>query len=174
MALPCEEIPDGCYSNMGVWMDGGLAPWVPCNDDLVDEALSALQLWSGDYLVDLGCGEGKICRAAAERFGCRTMGVELDKAIVERALEKRNQMPERKHLVDIRYGDVNTMEWNEMPTCVTMFLLPEFYPKIEALLERFISAGAQLLVLKWELPGGRWRERVTEKNDGRFWIYRRC
>uniref|UniRef100_A0A383VK26 Methyltransferase domain-containing protein n=1 Tax=Tetradesmus obliquus TaxID=3088 RepID=A0A383VK26_TETOB len=40
---------------------------------------------SRDTVFDLGCGDGRICILAAEEFGARSVGVELDKTLADAA-----------------------------------------------------------------------------------------
>jgi SAM-dependent methyltransferase len=41
---------------------------------------------SKDTVYDLGCGDGRICILAAEEFGARSVGVELDKTLADAAV----------------------------------------------------------------------------------------
>merc|ERR1712110_1316664 len=65
--LPGDDFDAGCYSN-GYWVQGALAPWLPTDSARAQEALTAAALHPDDLLLELGCGDGKICRAAAELF----------------------------------------------------------------------------------------------------------
>eukprot|EP00444_Apocalathium_aciculiferum_P048982 CAMPEP_0183513184 /NCGR_PEP_ID=MMETSP0371-20130417/12040_1 /TAXON_ID=268820 /ORGANISM="Peridinium aciculiferum, Strain PAER-2" /LENGTH=204 /DNA_ID=CAMNT_0025710379 /DNA_START=18 /DNA_END=629 /DNA_ORIENTATION=- len=165
------ELSGGCYSN-GRWLQGGLAPWHPTDDSKVRESLAAAGLGPSDVLLELGCGDGKICRAAAEQMGCRSIGVEIDEVMVQMALDKRGDMPEHlRKLVEIRLGDLVTMELEVQPTCATMYLMPEHYGTLEPLLERLASQGVKLIVYQWELRGDRWKQRLVAQGKG-WWLYR--
>lgn len=119
----------------------------------------------------------KILCAAAERFGCRTHGVELDKGLVERAQERINDMPDTCNgLVSVEHGDLLEVDYKEMPTCVTMYLLPQYYWKLYPLLESFLSSGARLVVFTWELRGDYWASKVVKHgspvdNQPSWWMY---
>mmetsp|Transcript_130633 Transcript_130633/g.418120 ORF Transcript_130633/g.418120 Transcript_130633/m.418120 type:complete len:114 (-) Transcript_130633:83-424(-) len=81
-------------------------------------------------------------------------------------------MPERlRKLVDIRLGDLVTMELEVQPTCATMYLMPEHYGTLEPLLERLASQGVKLIVYQWELRGDRWKPRLVAQGKG-WWLYR--
>src|SRR5690349_12803600 len=60
-------------------------PYVPTPPDLVERMLELAQVRAGDYLIDLGCGDGRIAIAAARR-GARALGVDLDPARVAEAV----------------------------------------------------------------------------------------
>ncbi len=53
-------------------------PYVPTKEPVLDEMLRMAQVKSGDVLYDLGCGDGRIVIAAAQRFGIRGVGVDID------------------------------------------------------------------------------------------------
>jgi SAM-dependent methyltransferase len=72
----------------GFWMEGdSLAP--PCGTslDVVHAILEFAQVCSTDVLYDLGCGDGRVCLEAFSRHGCKTVGVEVEEDLVERARE---------------------------------------------------------------------------------------
>jgi len=49
----------------------------PAPDDLIERVLCLLSLKRGDVLVDLGCGDGRWCHAAAA-YGTRCIGADMD------------------------------------------------------------------------------------------------
>lgn len=61
------------------------APFVPSPKGRIEQALDLAQLTADDVLVDLGCGDGRVLHAAALKFGCRCIGVELDEQLLETA-----------------------------------------------------------------------------------------
>ena len=52
-------------------------PFVPTPHALVQRMLDLAEVGAADYLIDLGCGDGRIAVAAARR-GARALGVDLD------------------------------------------------------------------------------------------------
>ena len=62
------------------WAAGSVAPWRDAQGrayatpaELAESALAAAGIERGGYVIDLGCGDAAIMRAAA-RFGCRATG----------------------------------------------------------------------------------------------------
>jgi len=55
-----------------------LAPYVRTLPSVVDAMLDLAQVGSEDVLYDLGCGDGRILIRAAQRFGTRGVGVDID------------------------------------------------------------------------------------------------
>ena len=59
--------------------------YVPTPHEVVDKMLDLAQVKKGDVLYDLGCGDGRIVVAAAERFGVKAVGFDVDpKRVAER------------------------------------------------------------------------------------------
>ena len=57
-------------------------PYVPTPMNVVDAMLGLGAVGPGDYLIDLGSGDGRIAIRAATRFGISGMGVDLDANLV--------------------------------------------------------------------------------------------
>ena len=60
-------------------------PYVPTPMPVVDAMLDLAKVNRNDVLYDLGCGDGRIVVRAAQRFGCRGVGVDLDPQRVSEA-----------------------------------------------------------------------------------------
>ncbi|HKY08273.1 MAG TPA: methyltransferase domain-containing protein, partial [Candidatus Binatia bacterium] len=65
--------------------------WVPTPDALVEKMLDLAKVTAGDYLIDLGSGDGRTVITAAKR-GARAHGIEYNPDMV--ALSKRNAAAE--------------------------------------------------------------------------------
>src|SRR5688572_14748125 len=59
-------------------------PFVPTPHSLVEHMLDLAGLAPADYLIDLGCGDGRIAVAAARR-GARALGVDIDRLRIQEA-----------------------------------------------------------------------------------------
>lgn len=87
-------------------------PFIATPDAVVDQMLKMAEIKEGDVLYDLGCGDGRIVIAAAEKFGVRAVGVEIDPELVKRA---RQTVAEKKlgHLVTIKQEDIYEIDFQE-------------------------------------------------------------
>jgi hypothetical protein len=63
-------------------------PYVPTPMNVVDAMLQLGGVGSGDFLVDLGSGDGRISIRAAARLGTRGFGVDIDDSLVLTAREE--------------------------------------------------------------------------------------
>lgn len=53
-------------------------PYVPTPQDVVDQMLALAKPGPDDFVMDLGCGDGRMLVTAAQRFGARGFGVDLN------------------------------------------------------------------------------------------------
>jgi SAM-dependent methyltransferase len=53
-------------------------PYVPTPQAMVDRMLEIAEVNARDFVIDLGCGDGRILVTAAERYGARGLGVDID------------------------------------------------------------------------------------------------
>ena len=70
LVAACTMLP-----SPGVKLD---APYVSTPYEVVDEMLRLAKVGPGDLLYDLGCGDGRIVISAAQRFGTRGVGIDID------------------------------------------------------------------------------------------------
>ena len=66
------------------------APFVPTPPDVVDKMLDMANVGPGDYVIDLGCGDGRIVIAAARR-GATGLGVDIDGKLIRKARENARE-----------------------------------------------------------------------------------
>jgi len=53
-------------------------PWVPSPMSMVRGMLTLAEVGPGDVVYDLGCGDGRMIVSAAQRYGARAVGIEID------------------------------------------------------------------------------------------------
>jgi precorrin-6B methylase 2 len=101
--------------------------WVPTPTELVDLMLKIAKVAPGDFLVDLGSGDGRTVIAAA-KLGVRAEGVEYNPDMV--VLSKKNA--ESEGVSDmVRFVEADLYEYDlSKATVITMFLLPEINLKL--------------------------------------------
>ena len=107
--------------------DDGTVPYVVTPMEIVERMMRMGEVGKGDYVIDLGSGDGRIVIEAAKR-GARGLGVDLDPELVALATENARKagVQERTRFVvqDIFETDLSKA------TVVTMYLLPEFNRKL--------------------------------------------
>ncbi|WP_420473506.1 class I SAM-dependent methyltransferase [Noviherbaspirillum sp. ST9] len=134
-------------------------PYDPSPPEVVDRMLSLAAVSRNDLLYDLGCGDGRIVIAAAQKYGARGIGIDLDPRRVEEAWAnaKRARVDER---VVFRVGDLYTADFSDA-TVVTLFLWPHVNRKLRPILWRQLKIGTRVVSHLWDM-GPEWPPERSE------------
>jgi 2-polyprenyl-3-methyl-5-hydroxy-6-metoxy-1,4-benzoquinol methylase len=62
-----------------------LSPYVPSQAERIAAFVSFAGLEADDFLLDIGCGDGRVCIAAATMAGCRTAGIDVSPPCIDMA-----------------------------------------------------------------------------------------
>jgi SAM-dependent methyltransferase len=120
-----------------------LAPYVPSPPEVVDRMLDLAAVTKADVVFDLGSGDGRIPIAAAQKYGARGVGIDIDpKRIAESRENARAAGVE--HLVEFRQQDVLTADVSQA-TVVTLYLLTSSNAKLRPILTRQLKPGARIV-----------------------------
>ena len=120
-----------------------LAPFVPTPQDVVDRMLDLAGVTEEDVVYDLGCGDGRIVITAAERYGARGVGVDIDPQRI--AESKANaERAGVSHLVQFVQQDAMEVDLSDA-TVVTLYLLSSSNMKLRPMLTRQLKPGARIV-----------------------------
>mmetsp|Transcript_69159 Transcript_69159/g.214502 ORF Transcript_69159/g.214502 Transcript_69159/m.214502 type:complete len:231 (+) Transcript_69159:103-795(+) len=170
------------------WDEGFVAPWVPCDGPSLQEALEVLQLSTDDFVLDLGCGDGRVLIEAVERSACCARGVELDEALLAQAAESATRLPAAlRNRISFVAGDMFDLTlWVETseddgscagsaagsgtrwPTVVILYLLTQSLQQLQPLLEPLLAQGTRVCTLRWQFPG--WQAHECARGAG-WYLY---
>ncbi|HSK73069.1 MAG TPA: methyltransferase domain-containing protein [Pyrinomonadaceae bacterium] len=103
-------------------------PYVPTHEKVVDEMLAMAEVKGSDVLYDLGSGDGRIPITAAQRFGTRGVGIDLNPQRIKEANENAQKAGVTDKVKFIQ-GDIFKEDFSEA-TVVTLYLLPEVNLKL--------------------------------------------
>src|SRR5215510_6008223 len=107
-------------------------PYVPTPQDVVERMLQIARVGPGDYLIDLGSGDGRIVVTAARQYGTRGFGVDLN----PERIKESNENARKAGVTDkVAFYQRNLFETDlSQATVITMYLLPrvnmELRPKL--------------------------------------------
>src|SRR5215217_5674702 len=59
--------------------------FVPTPNEVVDKMLEMAKVTAKDTVYDLGCGDGRIVITAAQKFGARAVGIDIDPQRIKEA-----------------------------------------------------------------------------------------
>src|SRR5438094_1139786 len=136
--------------------------YVPSPQSVVDAMLELAHVTAADIVYDLGSGDGRIPIRAAQRYGARAVGVELEPRLVAEASDnaKRAGVAGRVWVVN---QDLFETEFSDA-TVVTLFLMPrlnqQLIPKLKAL-----RPGARVVSHMWDM-GPDWPPEQTQDVSG--------
>ena len=124
--------------------------FVPTPQNVVDKMLELAQVTKDDLLYDLGCGDGRIVITAAKRYGCRTVGYDIDPERVKESLDnvEKNNVG---HLVTIEQKDIFTLDLSEA-NVITLYLLPSLNVKLFPQLEK-LKPGSRIVSHNFRMRG---------------------
>ena len=118
--------------------------------DVVSQMLKLAEVRRDDVLYDLGCGDGRILVAAAKKYGCRAVGVDLDRLRVRetKANAFKNNVADR---ITVEQKDVLAVDLRPA-TVVTLYLGRELNHKLVPQLEQ-LRPGARIVSHNFGIEG---------------------
>lgn len=128
-----------------------LAPDYPSPQSVVDQMLTIAQVKAGEVVYDLGCGDGRIVIAAAQKFKARAVGIEIRRDIYERTLAKVASLG-LSDQVQIVHG--NALRADLSPAdVVTLYLLTSSNERLKPMLEKDLKPSARVVSHDFEIRG---------------------
>jgi protein-L-isoaspartate O-methyltransferase len=126
-------------------------PFITTPPEVVERMLQLAGTRAGDLVVDLGSGDGRIVLAAAQKFGARGLGIELDAALVEqsRTNAKRMQLEDRVRFVE---GDVLRADLSGA-SVVTVYLLPALMVQLQSRFLEELAPGTRIVSHSFTMAG---------------------
>jgi predicted RNA methylase len=118
--------------------------------DVVSEMLHIAQVTKDDLVVDLGCGDARMLVLAAQKYGSRGIGYDIDPDMVwasRRNAEKNNVA----NLVQIIQADIFTVDISKADVLL-IYLLPEMNLRLIPQLES-LKPGSRLVFHNYDLGG---------------------
>ena len=127
--------------------------FIPTPPETVEEMLRQARLTPDDVLYDLGSGDGRIPIRAAQAYGVRAVGIEIDPALVAEAQKaaRRAGVADR---VTFRTGDIFREDLRGA-TVVTLYLSDTINLSLRPKLLRELPAGARIISHDFRM--GDWR-----------------
>ena len=129
--------------------DDGTTPFVVSPYEVVDRMLRLAEPKAGEYLIDLGSGDGRIVIEAAKRFGTRGLGVDIDPRLVERARANARKAGVEA-LARFEVQDFYELDLRGA-NIVTAYLLPEVNLKLMPRLLEQLAPGARVVTHDYDM-----------------------
>ena len=153
----------------GVALRGPDVIFVPTPGEVVDTMLRMAAVTKNDTVYDLGCGDGRIVITAAQRYGARGVGIDIDPDRVSEATEnvKKAKVADRVRIIrgDLFEADISAA------TVVTLYLLTDLNLKLRPKLLRDLKPGTR--VVSHAFTMGDWSpERTAEVAGTTVYLWR--
>jgi hypothetical protein len=112
-------------------------PYVPTPQEVVDRMLAIAKVSGKDFVMDLGCGDGRMLVTAASKFGSRGRGVDLNPQRIKEANANAQAAKvtdkvtfEVKNLFETSIADADVLTMYLLPS-VNMQLRPRIFDEMK-------------------------------------------
>jgi protein-L-isoaspartate O-methyltransferase len=126
-------------------------PFITTPPEVVERMLELAGTRPDDVVIDLGSGDGRIVIAAAQKFGARGLGIELDAALVEKS-RKNARAAGVSNNVGFVQGDVLVADISRA-TVVTVYLLPALMAKLQSRFIDELAPGTRIVSHAFAMAG---------------------
>jgi predicted O-methyltransferase YrrM len=143
--------------------------YVPTPPEVVEGMLELAKVTGDDVLYDLGSGDGRIPIAAAQKYGTRGVGIDINPQRIQEANENAKEAGVTDK-VQFRQQDLFQADFSEA-TVVTLYLLPELNVKLRPRLLQELKPGTRIVSHAFDM--GEWKPERTEQIGGRtiyLWV----
>lgn len=143
--------------------------FVPTPNDVVDGMLKLAGVSKKDTVYDLGCGDGRIVITAAQKFGARGVGIDIDPERVREATDNVTRAGVADRVKIVR-GDLFQADISEA-TVVTLYLLTDLNLKLRPKLLKDLKPGTRIVSHAFSM--GDWKpERTAEVSGTNIYLWR--
>jgi len=136
-------------------------PYVPSPQSVVADMLQYAGVGPADFIIDLGSGDGRIVRTAAQVYGARGIGVEIQDDLVKLS----NEMAKKEGLADrVKFIKQDLFKTDiSQATVLTMYLLPNTVNMLSQKLQSELKPGTRVLSHDYRLTD--WVPEQTKQFD---------
>lgn len=117
--------------------------YLPTPQEAVEAMLKLAEISESDLLYDLGSGDGRIVITAAQRFGTRGVGIDIDPQRISQAIENANQAGVSEQVTFLQQNLFES-DFHEA-TIVVLYLLPHLNLRLRPRLLQQLKPGTRIL-----------------------------
>jgi SAM-dependent methyltransferase len=118
-------------------------PYVPSKPEVVAAMLRMAKVTKNDVLYDLGCGDGRIVITAAQLYGTRGVGIDIDPERIRESKENA-AAAQVENLVKFLQQDLFQSDFHEA-TVVSLYLLTSVNLRLRPILLRQLLPGTRIV-----------------------------
>lgn len=142
--------------------------YVPTPQAVVDRMLAMAEVKPTDFVIDLGCGDGRMVITAAQKYGARGYGVDIDPERIHEANQNAHQAGVTDK-VTFKIGDLFKEDLGKA-NVMTMYLLTDINLRLRPKILDELDPGARIVSHAFNM--GDWEPDQQDTVDGRsiyFW-----
>jgi SAM-dependent methyltransferase len=151
--LPATPLLAGLVIALLLWQQPARTPdihFTPTRHNIADAMLKLANVSADDVVLDLGSGDGRIPIIAAQKYGARGIGIEIDPRLVELSWRIANEA-EVANRVSFIVGDLFEADLSKA-TVVTAYLSPSIMTTLKPKL-RALKPGTRIVSHAFPMPG---------------------
>ena len=142
--------------------------FTPTRHNIADAMLRLASVTADDVVYDLGSGDGRIPIIAAQKYGARGVGIEIDPTLVERAWRIANEA-EVADRVSFVVGDLFEADLGKA-TVITLYVSPNMMKMLAPRL-RALKPGTRIVSHQFPMPGWEPDRRIrVDEAEVLLWI----
>lgn len=136
--------------------------YVPTREPVVAAMLEMANVTSDDIVYDLGSGDGRIVIAAAQKYGARGVGIDID----PERIEESNENAEKAGVTDqVEFIEADLFESDfSEATVVTLYLLNSLNARLRPTLLEQLEPGTRVVSHAFDM--GDWEPEEVRTVDG--------
>lgn len=118
-------------------------PYVPTPQDVVDRMLDMAKVRRDDFVMDLGCGDGRMLVTAAQKFGAPGLGVDINPERIREA----NENAKTAGIADKVKFEVRNLFQTPIgqASVLTMYLLPDVNLQLRPRILKEMKPGSRIV-----------------------------
>ena len=131
--------------------------------------LQVVKVGKNDVLYDLGSGDGRVVNTAAQKFGTRGVGIDINPERIKKVNENAQKAGVTDRVKFIQQDLFNT-DFSKA-TVVTLYLLPEVNAKLRPKLLKELKPGSRIVSHAFDM--GDWKPQQTLNVEGKtiyYWV----
>jgi hypothetical protein len=140
------------------------APYLPTMNKQGETALDLLNLKPGQTLLELGCGDGRVLKLAAQR-GIVAIGYEINPLLV---LIAKLHTWRYRALVSVHMQNFWSAEWPKADG-IYVFLLNKYMKKLDTKITKNVTQPVRLVSFAFPIPG---KKAQSQRNGLFLYLYK--
>lgn len=142
--------------------------YVPTPPAVVEAMLKMANVTGTDVVYDLGCGDGRIPITAAQKYGARGIGIDIDPVRIAEAKENAKTAGVADKVTFLNQ-DLFTSDFKDA-TVVTLYLLPSLNEKLMPKLQAELKKGTRIVSHAFDM-GSNWPPEQRQEVEGKTIYY---